>query len=163
MQSEKGPPVSGPDFISELRTRLRNLWKFFSPFVRAARFYDRARVQPHLGIGMNHRIEGARPAAALDVDPAFRIAASRKRPDNIIDAGRIDIVVDDDGKAILIPSGKTLRRDQAGLLGMAWIALFDRDHSKLSRTRLVRPDATNLGHAGLLQFFPHMRGARNGA
>jgi hypothetical protein len=30
-----------------------------------------------------------------------------------------------------------LRRDQAGLLGMAWIALFDRDHGKLSRTRLV--------------------------
>ena len=108
MQSEKGPAVSGQDFISEFRTRLGNLWKFVAPFVRAARFYDRARVQPHLGVGMNHRIEGARPAAALDVDAAFRIAASRKRPDDIIDAGRIDIVVHDDGKAILIAAGKTL-------------------------------------------------------
>jgi|SRR5689334_14977345 len=163
MQSEKGPAVSGQNFISELRTRLGNFWKFVPPFIRAARFDDCARVQPYLGIGMNHRIEGAGPAAALDIDAAFGIAASRKRPDDIIDAGRIDIVVDDDGKAILIPSGKTLRRDQAGLLGMPWIALFDRDHGKLSRTRLVRPDATNLGHAGLLQFFPDMRGARNGA
>ena len=163
MQSEKGPAVSGQDSISEFRTRLGNLWKFVSPFVRAARFYDRARVQPHLGVGMNHRIEGTRPAAALNVDAAFRIAASRKRPDDIIDAGRIDIVVHHDGKAILIPAGKTLRRDQAGLLGMARIALFDRDDGKLSRPRLVRPDATNLGHAGLLQFFPDMRGARNGA
>src|SRR5690348_6852970 len=100
MQSEKGPAVSGQNFISELRTRLGNFWKFVPPFIRAARFDDCARVQPYLGIGMNHRIEGAGPAAALDIDAAFGIAASRKRPDDIIDAGRIDIVVDDDGKAI---------------------------------------------------------------
>jgi hypothetical protein len=56
-----------------------------------------------------------------------------------------------------------LRRDQAGLLRVTRIALFDRDDGKLSRTRLVRPDAVNLGHAGSLLFFPDMRRARNGA
>ena len=71
---------------------------------------------------MNHRIEGARPAAALDVDAGFRIAARGKRPDDVVDAGRIDIVVDDDSEAILIPAGKTLRGNHTGLFDVTGIS-----------------------------------------
>src|SRR5258705_4047605 len=106
---------------------------------------------------MNHRIERARPAAALDIDAVYRIAASRRRPDDVIDAGRIDIVVDDDGEAILITAGNTLRGDHTGLFDVTGIALLDGDDGKLPRAGLVRPDAANVRHAGFLQLFPHMR------
>ena len=112
---------------------------------------------------MNHRIERARPAAALDIDAGFRIAARRKRPDDVIDASRIYIVVDDDGEAILIAAGKTLRRDHTGLFDVTGIALLDGDDSELPRSGLVRPDAANVRHAGFLQLFPHMRRARDRA
>ena len=109
---------------------------------------------------MNHRIEGARPAAALDVDVALGIAARRKRPDDVVDAGRIDIVVDDDGKAILITAGKTLRGDHAGLFDMAGIALLDGDDGELPRSGLVRPDALNRRARRLSPFLPrHARSA----
>jgi len=103
---------------------------------------------------MDHRIERTRPAAALDIDAAVRIAASRQRPDDIIDARWIDVVVHDDGKAILIAAGETLRCDHASLLGMTGIALFDRNHGKLPRPGLVRPDTANIRNTGFLQFFP---------
>src|SRR5439155_10738498 len=97
---------------------------------------------------MNHRIERARPAAALDVDAGFRIAARGKRPDDVVDAGRIDIVVDDDGEAILIAAGKALRGNHTGLLDVTGVALLDGDDGELSRPRFVRPDAANVRHAG---------------
>src|SRR5258705_6612071 len=112
---------------------------------------------------MNHRIERARPAAALDIDAVYRIAASRRRPDDVIDAGRIDIVVDDDGEAILITAGKTLRGDHTVLFDVTGVALLDGDNGKLPRAGLVRPDAANVRHAGFLQLFPHMRRTRDRA
>jgi hypothetical protein len=65
---------------------------------------------------MNHRVEGTRPAASLSVDIVFRIAARRQRPHDIVDARRIDVIVDDDGEAILIATGKTLRSYYSRLL-----------------------------------------------
>src|SRR4029434_1494656 len=112
---------------------------------------------------MNHRIEGARAAAALYIDAGFRIAAGRKRPDDVIDASRIYIVIDDDGEAVLIAAGKTLRRDHTGLFDVTGIALLDGDDGELPRSGLVRPDAANIRDAGFLQLFPHMRRARDRA
>ena len=105
----------------------------------------------------------ARPAAPHNVDIGFRIAAGRKRPDHVVNTGWIYVVVNDDGKTILISSRETLRGDHSSLLGMSRISLFDGHHRKLPRTRLVRPDAFNVGHAGFLEIFPDVRRTRNRA
>src|SRR6266508_128104 len=110
---------------------------------------------------MNHRVEGTGPAPPLYVDIVLRIAARRQRPDDVVDARRVDIVVDDDGEAILIAAGKTLRSNDARLLHVAGVTLLDGDYGKLSWAGLVRPNASDLGHAGFLQLFPDMSRARN--
>ena len=108
---------------------------------------------------MNHRIKRARPAAALDVDAGFGVAARREGPDDIIDAGRVDVVIHDNRKAILVSARKTLRCDQPGLLGVPRIALLNRNHGKLARAGFVRPDAANIRNTGSFQFFPNVSGA----
>src|SRR5438552_8597429 len=143
--------------------RFGDFGKLALPLIGPARFDHRARIQQYLRVRMNHRIEGARPAAALDVDAGFRIAARGKGPDDIVDTGRIDIIVDDDGEAILIAAGKALRSDHTGLLDVTRVALLDGDNGKLPRSGLVRPDATNVRHAGSLQLFPYVGGPRNRA
>src|SRR5262249_13860654 len=55
------------------------------------------------------------------------------------------------------------RRDYAGLFRVPRIALLDRDDGKLSRPRLMGPDATNIRHASFFEFFPEVGGARDGA
>ena len=105
---------------------------------------------------MNHRIEGTGPTAPLNVDVRGGIAARGQRPDDIIDPGRIDVVVNDDGETILVAAGKALRRDHAGLLHVTGITLLDGNDGELPRPRFVRPDAADFRHAGFLQFFPHM-------
>src|SRR5690242_9427727 len=112
---------------------------------------------------MNHRVESARPTAALNVNIAFRIAAGGERPNHVVDARRIDVIIDDDCETVLIAAGKTLRRDHPGLLGVTGIALFDRDHGKLPRSRLVRPDAADVRHPGFFQLLPDVRRARDRA
>src|SRR6266498_5852384 len=112
---------------------------------------------------MNHRVEGTGPAASLNVDVVFRIAARRQRPHDIVDARRIDVIVDDDGEAILIAAGKTLRSNYSRLLHVAGVALLDGDDGELSRPGFMGPDAANFRDAGFFQFFPHMCRARNGS
>src|SRR5258706_9910732 len=91
------------------------------------------------------------------------MAARPQRPDDVVDARWIDVVVDDDGEAVLIAAGKTLRSNDAGLLHMAGVTLLDRDDGKLSWTRLVGPDAADFRHTGFFQFLPNMRRARDRA
>src|SRR6266508_105045 len=112
---------------------------------------------------MNHRVEGTGPAASLNVDVVFRIAARRQRPHDIVDARRIDVIVDDDGEAVLIAAGKTLRRNYSRLLHVTGVTLLDGDDRELSRPGFMGPDTENLRHAGSLQLFPHMGRARNGS
>src|SRR6266545_209122 len=88
-------------------------------------------------------------------------SGSQRIDDDIVDAGRIDVIVDDDGEAILISAGKTLRSNYSRLLHVARVALLDGDDRKLSRPRFMGPDTANFRDAGSLQFFPHMCRARN--
>src|SRR3979409_1567502 len=59
-------------------------------------------------------------------------------------------------RSVGIGAGMALRRDQAGLLGMAAIHLLDRDREPhAAAAGLVRPHALHLGHARRLQLVPH--------
>src|SRR5262245_54045593 len=73
-----------------------------------------------------HRIERRAPATVDDVDLVARIAARAHRPDHVVEVGRVDVVVDDDGPAVAIGAGVTMGRHHAGLLGVAAIELLDR-------------------------------------
>src|SRR5262249_6950004 len=114
---------------------------------RDAGINDDTRIAP-VGLGIvAHWIERRAPAAVDDVQLIARIATRAHGPDHIIEVGWIDVIVDDDGPAIVISPGVAMGGHHAGLLGMAPVQRLDRDHQhEPAAAGLMGPhplDATN--------------------
>ena len=94
-------------------------------------------------------IERRAPGIADDVDLLRRLAAGRDRPHDVGEVGRVDVLVHhhDDAPHVAVGGG-----DQRGALGMAVIALLERDHRH--QLRDVLPDADHVGDAGGFEILP---------
>ena len=102
-----------------------------------------------------HRIERRAPAAVDDVDLIARVAARAHRPDHVVEVGRVDVVVDHDGPAIVVGAGVAVRGHHRGLLGVAAVQRLDRDHQhEAAAAGLMRPYALHAGDAGGLELVP---------
>jgi hypothetical protein len=93
--------------------------------------------------GVGRRI----PGAVDELDRLRRISAGRHRPQQMIEIGNVDVVVDHDDIFRCIGGCTALRGDMAGLHGVAGIALGDRDAVKQPRAAdLVTPHLLHTGH-----------------
>ena len=91
---------------------------------------------------------------------AWRIGARAHGPDHVVEIVGIDIVIDDDDVAAEIGAGAALGGDEAGLLGVAGIALLDRYGGE--KSALKAGDAADIRHAGLFHVIPDERRAHQG-
>src|SRR6266545_3159148 len=95
-----------------------------------------------------HRIESRAPAPAQDFEALARLEARAHGPDYPVHVGGIDVVVDDDHKAVGVGASMALRRNQAGLLGMSAIHLLDRHRQpQAAAAGFMRPYAFDFGNA----------------
>src|SRR4030095_6533810 len=99
-----------------------------------------------------HRIERAAPGAADKIYVVRRIRPRAHRPQHVVHVVGIDVVIDDDDVASEICAGATLGGDDAGLLGVARIALLDRHRGK--KSALKTSDAANIRHAAFFSIAP---------
>src|SRR5262249_17986990 len=95
------------------------------------------------------------PAAVDDIHLVARIAACAHCPDHVADICRIDVVIHDDGPAVVVGARVAVRSDHSRLLGMAAIQRLDRDHQhEATAAGLMSPDALHFGDAGCLELVP---------
>src|SRR5262249_27071336 len=52
-----------------------------------------------------HRVERRAPPPVNNVDLIARIAAGAHRPDHVVEVGRIDVIIDHDGPAVVVGAG----------------------------------------------------------
>ncbi len=94
----------------------------------------------------------------------FRVGARQHRPEELVEIGHVDIVIDDDDIFAGIGRGAALRGDMARLNRMAGVALLDRDAVQEARAAdLVAPDLAHFGHAGIGHVLLDHRRAQDGA
>ena len=88
---------------------------------------------------------------------AGRIDAGAHRPEHVVHIVDIDVVIDHDDVAAEVRAGLALRGDHRRLLGVAGIALLDRDRGEESA--LIVTDAAHVRHPGFVEMIPNVRGA----
>jgi len=103
-----------------------------------------------------HRIERRTPAPVNDVDLIAWIAARAHRPNHVVEVGRIDVIVDHDGPAVVVGASMAMRGHHAGLLGMAAVKRLDRDHEhEPTATGFMRPHPLHARDARRFELVPH--------
>src|SRR5262245_44950076 len=133
-----------------------DLWKrLLSPEWDASIDHDAGIAAVVLSV-VAHRVERRTPAPMNDIDLIARIAARAHRPDYVVEVGRIDVIVDHDGPAVVVGARMAMRGDHGGLLGMAAVERLDRDHEQEpAAAGFVRPHALHAGDAGGFELVPH--------
>src|SRR4029077_4679052 len=101
---------------------------------------DDAGIALVIDVVIAHRIERRAPAAMDDIDLNTRIAAGAHRPDDVVDVGRIDVLIHDNGPTITVGAGMAMWGAHAGLLGVPAVKLLDGDGQHETATSgFVRP------------------------
>src|ERR1043165_10092464 len=113
---------------------------------------------------MHGWIERRAPAAIYDANRGFRITARRYCPNNFFHVGWIDVLVNDDHEPAVIIARARAKCGDAGLLGVAMIALLQRndDERRTSRCRgtaNVTPYTLDVRDISLCSIVPNRRGA----
>ena len=108
-------------------------------------------VAHRLALRLDTRIKRRRPGVADDVDGRGGVRAREQRPNELLEIGHVDIVVDHDHVAPAIGADVAHGRDMAGLFGVAGITLVDRDREQEPGVAdLMRPGRRHARHARLL-------------
>src|SRR5438128_1810378 len=111
-----------------LRGRKVNLRELVPPVPGPASIDDGTAVgvvAHRLALGLDAGIERGRPGIADDVDRRRGIRAREHGPDQLLQVGYVDVLIDDDNIAAAVGPDVAHRGDMTGLLGVAGIALRD--------------------------------------
>src|SRR3954469_19850050 len=158
------PLLRDPALLGAGRAHLREL---VAPVPGAAGVDDRSavgEVTGRLALGLDARIERRRPGVADDVDRGGRVRAREQGPHQLLEIGDVDVVVDHDHVSPAIGTDMAHGGDMAGLLGMAGIALVDRDREQQPRVAdLMRPSRGDARHARLLDVLAQQAGSHHRA
>src|SRR3954467_11569790 len=169
------PAGSAPEQMAEpllrepalLRAGRAHLRELVAPVPGAAGVDDRpavGEVAGRLALRLDAGIERRRPGVADDVDRGGGVRAREQGPYQLLEIGDVDVVVDHDHVSPAIGTDMAHGGDMAGLLGMAGIALVDRDREQEPRVAdLVRPGGGDARHARLLDILAQQARADHGA
>src|SRR5205085_8650112 len=93
-----------------------------------------------------------------------RVAARAHGPDDLVDVGRIDVIVDGDDPLGEVRATRHLRRQRQRLRGVAGVALLEAEHGHAEATRRggVRIHALESWNTELVEIGPDARGAGDG-
>src|SRR6476646_5924785 len=165
------PAGSAPEQMAEPLLREPALFRagrahrreLVAPVPGAAGVDDRpavGEVAGRLALRLDAGIERRRPGVADDVDRGGGVWAGDQGPYQLLEIGDVDVVVDHDHVSPAIGTDMAHGGDMAGLLGMAGIALVDRDREEEPRVAdLVRPRRGDARHARLLDVLAQQAGA----
>src|SRR5205823_7602991 len=131
-----------------------------APLPGAGRVDDEPAVEALLP-GLDGRVEWAAPGAVDEVQAPLRIGPRADRPDDLVQVGDVDVVVDDHRDAAEIGAAAALAGDVPGLARVARVALLDGNHvEQPAAADPVAPGGRHVRDAGQAQLTTEIRAAQ---